>query len=180
MKTKTFILLLISAFTLFSCNNGNESNTNPPESEEDKIVNELIAQCKDFSAEDIAQGLPGEWSEDSAIIYDEQWQNIEHYSQFMGKWYVMGGALVTYIFTADGKGTYTLSDDFTISITATVEWQYDAEKSELSITREVTEGDYAGTSYDKFKITGYNGEYLVCDYVENNKYYRRIFKKRQE
>ena len=47
-------------------------------------VNNLMEQSQNFDASDIAQWLPGAWSEYSIIIYDENWETIEQVLKYNG------------------------------------------------------------------------------------------------
>ncbi|MBE6212032.1 MAG: hypothetical protein E7129_02710 [Rikenellaceae bacterium] len=175
MKAKISILL-IAALALFSCNNEKSSNTPQPESEEDKIVNELMAQCQNFDAEDIIQGLPGEWKYDSQLLYDKSWKNILETYIFFGKYYIYAGgsSAPKFSFTADGKGEYHFTypyppyeEDF-----LSFDWNFDATDNKL-----VLSGGYNKSAI----VSGFNNVYLILDYVNNkNQNIREILKKRVE
>ncbi len=172
MRKSYFLLLSAAMFTLFSCNNEKQPN-NPPLSEEDKIVNELMAQCQDFEAEDIMQGLPGEWKYDSQLLYDKSWKNILETYIFFGRYYIYAGdsSAPKFSFTADGKGKYHFTypyppyeEDF-----LSFDWNFDATDNKLVLSG----------GYDKSAVvSGFNNVYLILDYVNNkNQNIREILKK---
>ena len=172
MRKSYFLLLFAAMFTLFSCNNEKQPN-NPPLSEEDKIVNELMAQCQDFDAEDIMQGLPGEWKYDSQLLYDKSWKNILETYIFFGRYYIYAGgsSAPKFSFTADGKGKYHFTypyppyeEDF-----LSFDWNFDATDNKLVLSG----------GYDKSAVvSGFNNVYLILDYVNNkNQNIREILKK---
>ena len=66
MKVKVIFLLMIVA-TIVSCNRATSLNEN------ELYINNVMAQCQDFNAEDIMRDLPGEWKRDSYIIYSDEW-----------------------------------------------------------------------------------------------------------
>ena len=175
MKKNHLLLLLVAMIALFSCDNEKQPN-NPPLSEEDKIVNELMAQCQNFDAEDIIQGLPGEWKYDSQLLYDKSWKNILETYIFFGKYYIYAGgsSAPKFSFTADGKGEYHFTypyppyeEDF-----LSFDWNFDATDNKLVLSG----------GYDKSAVvSGFNNVYLILDYVNNkNQNIREILKKRVE
>ena len=179
MKTKISILL-IAALALFSCNNEKSSNTPQPESEEDKIVNELMAQCQNFDADDIIQGLPGEWDKYFQLFYDDAWQKITEVYMLEGKFqpgYTIGAPeIIRFTFTPDGKGSYYVycssSGPGLEEYTASFDWNFDATDNKLVLSG----------GYDKSAVvSGFNNVYLILDYVNNkNQNIREILKKRVE
>ena len=178
MKAK-ILIILIAMLALFSCNDTNQAN-NPPLSEEDKIVNELMAQCQNFDAEDIIQGLPGEWDEYFYLFYDDAWQKITEVYMLEGKFqpgYTIGAPeIIRFTFTPDGKGSYYVycssSGSGLEEYTASFDWNFDATDNKL-----VLSGGYNKSAI----VSGFNNGYIILDYVGNkNKNSREILKKRVE
>ncbi len=169
MKAKISILL-IAALALFSCDNEKQPN-NPPLSEEDKIVNELMAQCQNFNAEDIMQGLLGEWIVDSYLIYDENWHRVTKVIQLMGAHHQIGGAEIEkYTFFSDGTVLYYTYIPGVGEISHTSDWQYDSENRKLILN---------GGWNRQYLVSGFNNEYIVLDIkVDNN--VRSILKRKTE
>jgi len=178
MRKSYFLLLFAAMFTLFSCNNEKQPN-NPPLSEEDKIVNELMAQCQDFDAEDIIYGLPGEWDAYFQLFYDDAWQVIEECYMLAGKWQpghnIGVPEIKRYTFTSDGKGAYHVYSSSNGSglewFIASFDWQYNVENRTL-----VLEGEYSR----QFVVSGFNGEYLVWDWTNSHGNFREIYKRKAE
>jgi len=178
MRKSYFLLLFAAMFTLFSCNNEKQPN-NPPLSEEDKIVNELMAQCQDFDAEDIIYGLPGEWDAYFQLFYDDAWQVIEECYMLAGKWQpghnIGVPEIKRYTFTSDGKGAYHVYSSSNGSglewFIASFDWQYNVENRTL-----VLEGEYSRQCV----VAGCNGEYLVWDWTNSHGNFREIYKRKAE
>ena len=177
MKTK--ILIILAIFALFSCNNEKSSNTPQPESEEDKIVNELMAQCQNFDADDIIQGLPGEWDAYFQLFYDDALQKITEVYMLEGKFQpghnIGAPEIKRYTFTPDGKGSYYVysssSGPGLEEYTASFDWQYNVENRTL-----VLEGEHS----HQFVVSGFNGEYLVWDWTNSHGNFREIYKRKAE
>ena len=73
MKTK--ILLILMAFaTIVACDN---NDGKPQRSEYDIAIDNLMAQCKNFDAEMLIQGLPGVWEINSLVTYNADWSTID-------------------------------------------------------------------------------------------------------
>ena len=163
MRRINFLLLLAAMIALFSCDNEKQPN-NPPLSEEDKIVNELMAQCQDFNAEDIMRDLPGEWKRDSYIIYSDEWDKDFEALLLNGDSGASAGlATASFTFTADGTGqictiNYSSLGTENISI-RNFEWRYDIESRNLIVSGESVNPQY--------KVSGFNRGYLVLDYTEH-------------
>ena len=178
MRKSYFLLLFAAMFTLFSCNNEKQPN-NPPLSEEDKIVNELMAQCQNFDAEDIIYGLPGEWDAYFQLFYDDAWQVIEECHMLAGKWQpghnIGVPEIKRYTFTSDGKGAYHVYSYFNGPESewyiASFDWQYNVENRTL-----VLEGEHS----HQFVVSGFNGEYLVWDWTNSHGNFREIYKRKAE
>lgn len=186
MKTKTFILSLVSALVFFSCQNGNPQNTTS-ESEESKIINSLMTKCKDFDTNTFVQGLIGEWDLDSQLYYDDAWQEIVECHKFVGIWqpgYNIGAPEIKrYTFTSDGKGLYYTYSPETTEISIPFDWQYNVESCELSLVGEYYSEYISPDLIDytaQFTVSGFNSEYLVLDWVTAKGNLREIYKRRVE
>ena len=95
------MLLLVAMFALVACDN---NDNKPQRSEYDIAIDNLMAQCKNFDAEILTQGLVGEWKEDSFLSYDDEWKTITSAWYIMGEMNCEGLSPSYYSFTADGKG----------------------------------------------------------------------------
>ena len=177
MKTKIFILLA-SALTLFACQNRDQQNSTP-ESEESKIINILMSQCKDFNTNTLAQDLTGEWNLDSQLYYDEAWQIIVECHMLRGQWqpnYNIGAPdIKRYTFAPGGKGLYYVYSSSNGSElgehSASFDWYYNAENRELVVS---------GEHSSQFIVSGFNNEYLVLDWVNAKGNLREVFKRKVE
>jgi hypothetical protein len=168
MLVRSIVSFMLSIL-LFSCNN-NKQQGGTQISKEDQIVNNLMLQCRNFDTNEFILGLPGEWIEDSSLVYDENWQQIDHCNKLMGEWYVVGGSGVEkYIFCNGGKGSYLsygsslgpLPEEYA----ATFEWDYNIETKELAVNGVITSGELKGGPYNfQYLVSGYNGQYLILDY----------------
>ena len=164
------LIVLIASIGLVACNN-NEGK--PQRSENDIIVDNIIAQCDGFETKDIAQCIAGEWKDDAKLIYNDDWSAIEWVYSISGVSYSEGGASELYTFSADGKGSLVAtnpslgpgSDVFTYQF----DWQYDAENKLFIMTGE--DFDY------KYKVSGFNNEYIVLDNSFPEKNIRKILKR---
>ena len=169
------MLLLVAMFALVACDNNDRT---PQRSENDIIVDNIIAQCKGFETEDITQYISGEWKQDALLIYNEDWSAIKAAHQISGNWYADGGADITYTFSANGKGSLTsnnesLGPDSYIE-TYQFDWQYDAENRQFTMI-----------GYDfnaKYTVSGFNGKYIILDFYDtvNKHNERQILKKTVE
>ena len=173
MKKSYLMLLLVAMFALVACDNNDEK---PQRSEYDIAINNLIEQSQDFEASDIAQWLPGVWSEDSIIIYDENWETIEKVLKYKGNWDddLAGGANGQYTFTAEGNGTYSYTPEYPpVEKTFSFDWQYEEADKTLVLSGEWN---------NHFKVSGFNGKYIILDsYDTVNKHNeRQILKKKVE
>ncbi len=187
MKTKIFTLLLVSALVFFACQSGDQKNT-IPESEESKIINSLMAECKDFDTNTFAQALIGEWDLDSQLYYDDAWLEIEECHKLVGMWqpgYNIGvPEIQRYTFTSDGKGVYyiyspELGSKLT-EISIHFDWQYNVENCELALDGEYYSqyiSPYPINYTAQFKVSGFNSEYLVLDWVTAEGNLRKIYKR---
>lgn len=174
MKTIKHILFLALIFALFSCQNNNQL-TPQPESEEVKIVNDLMAQCRDFDSEALSSNIVGEWDTDSMLFYNNEWSDITEYYQFMGVFHNAYGAaeIRRYTFAADGVGTYYVynENDGSDAFSASFNWTYDTDSKTLTLDGRYNHGQYT--------VSGFNGEYLVLDSVNaQGKNMREIFKRK--
>ena len=83
MKKSYLMLLLVAMFALVACDNNERT---PQRSENDIIVDNIIAQCKGFETEDITQYISGEWKQDASLIYNEDWSAIKAAHQISGNY----------------------------------------------------------------------------------------------
>ena len=170
MEKSYLMLLLVAMFALVACDNNERT---PQRSENDIIVDNIIAQCKGFETEDITQYISGEWKQDASLIYNEDWSAIKAAYQISGNWYADGGADITYIFSANGKGSLisnneSLGPDSYIE-TYQFDWQYDAENRQFTMI---------GNNFNaKYTVSGFNDEYIIFDDSSPTRNYRKIFKK---
>jgi hypothetical protein len=171
MKKSYLMLLLVAMFALVACDN---NDNKPQRSEYDIAIDNLMAQCKDFDAEILTQGLVGEWKEDSFLSYDDEWKTITSAWYIMGDMNCVGLSPSDYSFTADGKGAARctpMNPPFE-EVVRYFDWQYDADSGKLILS-------YEGYSVQR-TVSGFNGEYIVLDYYdsvnEDNK--RMILKKK--
>ena len=177
MKTIKHILFLALIFALFSCQNNNQL-TPQPESEEVKIVNNLMAQCRDFDSEALSSNIVGEWDTDSILFYNKEWNDITEYYQLLGVYnpHIFGGADVRrYTFAADGVGTYYVynENDGSDAFSASFNWTYDTDSKTLTLSGRYNNGLYT--------VSGFNGEYLILDSVDaKGENMREIFKRKVE
>ena len=168
MKKSYLMLLLVAMFTLVAC------DKSVPLSEEELYINNLIAQCQNFDAETLIQGIPGEWERDSYIMYSDEWEKDFEIIELNGDSGVSAGLGSEFLtFTAEGTGqlrtiNYSLGTDCVKIFN--FEWIYDADYKKL-----VLSGEY-NTEFD---VKGYNGEYIILDYYDkaNKKYAREIYKR---
>ena len=176
MKTIKHILFLALIFALFSCQNNNQL-TPQPESEEVKIVNNLMAQCRDFDSEALSSNIVGEWDTDSMLFYNNEWSDITEYYQLMGVFHNAYGApeICRYTFAADGTGTYYVYSEWgnPNTFTASFSWTYNTENKILTLDGRYNHGQYT--------VSGFNGEYLILDSVDaKGENMREIFKRKVE
>ena len=172
MKKSYLMLLLVAMFALVACDN---NEVKPQRSENDIIVDNIIAQCKGFETKDIAQCIVGEWKDDAKLIYNDDWSAIKTVYSISGVSYSEGGASENYTFSADGKGSLSSIDE-TLGPNATLntymfDWQYDATNRMLVLNGELNR---------QFKVSGFNNEYIVLDFVINDQNTRQILKKKVE
>ncbi len=126
------------------------------------IAQNIMAQCRDFDAEALVQGLPGTWSLDSKFAYDENRESVEDLLMLLGVQYAEGGFAPQFVFEQGGVGAI-LSTNSVPPFEDTVvnfEWRYDAESGNLVL--ECVEGDAEYTK--EYFVAGYSDEYLVLDY----------------
>lgn len=140
---------------------------------ETAVVESFVAECSDFDAEALVEGLAGEWELDSMLVYDAEWAKIEQPHRVMGVCYAEGLGYSKLTFNADGTGN--LYVEFTEPgvepETMTFEWRYDADSHMLTLS-----GDYNA----KYVVVGFNGDHIVCDYVYNGDNIRDILKRKAE
>lgn len=174
MKTIRHILSLMVILVSLSCQNNNQPTTQP-ESEEVKIVNNLMAQCREFDSEALSSNIVGEWDTDSMLFYNNEWSDITKYDQLMGVYHNAFGApeIRRYTFAADGTGTYYVYSEWgnPETFTAPFSWTYNTENKILTLDGRYNHGQYT--------VSGFNGEYLVLDSVNaRGENMREIFKRK--
>lgn len=169
MKKSYLMLLLVAMFALVACDN---NDNKPQRSEYDIAIDNLMAQCKDFDAEILTQGLVGEWKEDSFLSYDDEWKTITSAWYIMGEMNCVGLSCKHYVFTSDGKGSYRFTPEYPPfeEIVVSFDWQYDAKNSTLTFNKD-------GYSH-QYNVSGFSKEYIVLDYFDttNNDNKRLILK----
>lgn len=135
-------------------------------------INALMATSLDFDSEELVQGLPGEWVEDSYLEYDQEWEHIIEPYKIMGVAYCEGGGLCQYLFEAGGKGSklFVSIDPSMMPETTLFEWRYDRNSEELLL-----QGDEFNASYF---VSGYNGNYITLDQESAGRNFRLILKHR--
>lgn len=166
MRKNLLLLLFAAMFTMVSCNNNEEKPLSP----EEKFVQELMKQSKNFDAETLVQGLPGVWTLDAKYRYDAKYKSVTDVIVFEGVPYWEGGASYTYTFNTNGKGEcvmHTGENDSTYSF----DWSYDAESSKLILS-----GDYNMQRV----VSGFNGEYLLLDNSTTSSNLREVYKRKVE
>lgn len=140
---------------------------------ETAIVESFVVECSDFDAEALVEGLAGEWEMDSMLEYDAEWTKIEQPHRVMGVDYAEDIGYSKLTFNADGTGHryVEFTEPGIEPETMTFEWQYDADSHMLTLS-----GDY-NAEYD---VAGFNGDYIVCDYVWHGDNMRKILKRKAE
>ncbi len=140
---------------------------------ETAVVESFVAECSDFDAEALVEGLAGEWELDSMLVYDAEWAKIEQPHRVMGVGYAEGLGYSKLTFNADGTGNkyVEFTEPGVEPETMTFEWQYDADSHVLTLS-----GDYNA----KYVVAGFNGDHIVCDYVYNGDNIRDILKRKAE
>lgn len=164
MKTKILTALIVIMALVACHNNANNNGGNevPPPCEELVYVDNLIEQGKDFDAETLIQGLPGEWHKDSSYMYDENWQDMIKIFMYKGE----GGVWEHFIFMADGTGQCRSSSgtlDGDGIATDDIDWQYDTENKNLIITLHYKDEYIEEDVNIPCKILAFSDEYLVFD-----------------
>ena len=140
---------------------------------ETTAIAEFVAECKDFDAEVLVEGLAGEWEMDSMLEYDAEWAKIEQPHRVMGVDYAEGLGYSKLTFNADGTGNryVEFTEPGEEPETMAFEWQYNADSHMLTLS-----GDYNA----EFKVAGFNGDHIVCDYVYHGDNMRKILKRKTE
>ncbi|MBO7217969.1 MAG: hypothetical protein J6V50_04635 [Clostridia bacterium] len=140
---------------------------------ETAVVESFVAECSDFDAEALVEGLVGEWELDSMLVYDAEWEKIEQPHRVMGVGYAEGLGYSKLTFNADGTGNkyVEFTEPGVEPETMAFEWQYDADSHVLTLS-----GDYNA----KYVVAGFNGDHIVCDYVYNGDNIRDILKRKAE
>lgn len=138
--------------------------------QETTSIAEFVDGCKDFDAETFVQGIVGEWEPDSMLEYDAEWSMIEEPHRVMGDDYVEDLGYHSFTFAADGTGyKYNVFTEPDIEPeTRDFEWSYNADSRMLTLN-----GEYNA----EYKVTGFDGEYIVLDYVYHDDNTRKILKR---
>lgn len=152
MRTRLLVAML-SLFAFVACEKYAFKN-------EDKAVDKIIAQCKNFSEATLLEDLPGKWKEYCFIEYNETWSEIVEIDRYMGQSYVEGGRTPRYEIGTDGKLTmhyppYGPYDGFS----DTYDWSYDHPSRQLTLSGE-------GLTSMIYRVKGVNNEYIVLDYYD--------------
>ena len=167
---KNFLLLLLAAmFTMVSCAN-NESTKQ--QSEEELYIDNLMAQCQNFDSQTLVQKLPGGWVTDSVYGYDENWQNVKYVIVYKGNHRWEGSANYTYTYATDGTGNCHIETVGPANNTSyAFNWQYNPDCQELVLD---------GERRARWRVSGFNNEYLIVDYPSNNYNMREVYKRKAE
>ena len=107
------------------------------------------------------------------LEYDAEWAKIEQPHRVMGVDYTEGLAYSKLTFNTDGTGHryVEFTEPGEEPETMTFEWQYDADSHILTLS-----GDYNA----EYNVAGFNGDYIVCDYVWHGDNMRKILKRKAE
>lgn len=137
---------------------------------ETMAIAEFVDSCKDFDAETFVKGIVGEWMPDSILEYDAEWTMIEEPFRVQGEDYVEGLGYQRLVLAADGTGYryVEFTEPDMEPETFNFEWNYDAQSRMLSLT-----GEYN----IEFKVSGFNSDHVVCDYIWHGVNTRKIFKR---
>ena len=178
MKKSYFLLLSVALFALAACTtptgNGNDDDieNNSTKNEYDLVIDNLMEGCKNFDRDKLTNMLPGQWIEDSYLSYDDEWKTITKAWLIMGDMNCEGLSCTHYVFTSDGKGSYSFTPEYPPfeEIVVSFDWQYDAKNSTLTFSKE-------GYSL-QYNVSGFSKEYIVLDYFDttNNDNKRLILK----
>lgn len=167
MKTKLFYLL-IAIIVASSCTN---DDANRPSAEE-LYINNLMAQCQNFDSQTFVQKLPGVWVTDSVYGYDENWQNVKYVIVYKGNHRWEGSGNFTYTYATDGTGNCHIQTVGPADNTSyAFNWQYNPDCQELVLD---------GERRTKWRVSGFNNEYLIVDYPSNNYNMREVYKRKAE
>lgn len=133
----------------------------------------LMAACRDFDKESFAEALPGTWTIDSELEYDDEWQRVvgEPYL-LMGEAYGEGGAKAQYLFEAEGEGVRNVQSEILGSESSVKDftWTYDVANSSLTLTGDEYNAEYI--------VSGYNDDYVVLDYNNMGMNIRMVLKRK--
>ena len=154
MRKNYFMLLLVALFAFVACEKYTFKN-------EDKAVDKIVAQCKNFSEATLMEDFPGKWKEYCFIEYNETWSKIVDIERYMGQNYVDGGRSPRYEIGADGKlaihyppyGPSIVGDSYSY------DWSYDHPSRQLTLSRE-------GLTSTIYRVKGVDNEYIVLDYYD--------------
>jgi hypothetical protein len=146
------MLLLVALFAFVACEKYAFKN-------EDKAVDKIIAQCKNFSEATLMEDFPGKWKEYCDIKYNETWSEIEVLYLYMGHTDYVPGIKATYEIGADGKLTihYPIYGPNMGGDSYSYDWSYDHPSRQLTLSGE-------GLTSTIYRVKGVNNQYIVLDY----------------
>ena len=136
-----------------------------------RTITEFINGCQGYDAEELVRGIVGEWEPNSILEYDNEWSTIVEPLRVMGNDYVCDLGYQRLAFCVDGTGSYYrfFTEPGIDPDTLSYAWGYDAASRILSLG-----GDYNA----EFMVSGFNGDYIVLDYVDqDDDNVRKIYKR---
>ena len=153
MRTRLLVAML-SLFAFVACEKYAFKN-------EDKAVDKIVAQCKNFSETTLMEDLPGKWNVYCELKYNETWSEIEVLYKYMGDTDFIPGNYATYEISADGKLTihYPLYGPNMGGDSYSYDWSYDHPSRQLTLSGE-------GLTSTIYRVKGVNNEYIVLDYYD--------------
>lgn len=173
-------MAMAAAILIVAACNGDDSSeqhTCPPENpswaelqEINRVVAELVEECQDFAPSAVALGLPGEWTLDSELMYDDKWQEVVALRLFMGKAYDYEIELgyTRYTFKTDSTGFCYRNDSKVTPDALRFNWSYDVINRVLELS-----GEYCA----KYTVSGYNRDYVMLDRAYDGLNSRTILKR---
>ena len=123
------------------------------------IVDKMIAECKSFDAESVAQSIVGDWDCDLYVRYDADWSNV------IGRWIVPGHLIVggtSIRMTLNGDGTFAYCESPVDPKTEYIingKWSYYASSCEVLF--EWDNGKKA-----RCMVVGFSSDRLIIDYTK--------------
>lgn len=153
MRTRLLVAML-SLFAFVACEKYAFKN-------EDKAVDKIVAQCKNFSKATLMEDLPGKWNVYCELEYNEIWSTIEDIYMYMGDTDLVGGGYPTYEIGADGKLAihYPPYGPSIVGNSYSYDWSYDHPSRQLTLSGE-------GLVSKIYRVKGVNNEYIVLDYYD--------------